>query len=137
MLGDAEDADAPGRVLDYGQDVRLGAVEQVDGEEVACQDRLGLGAQELRPGWPGPSRGGAGAAGLEDFPYGRRRDLDSQAGQFPVDPAVTPFGVLSGQPEDEGLDVPPGGRWCSCCLARSGPAILSSRLNCKTFCLTV
>ena len=47
VQGDAEDADAPGRVLDHGQDVGLGAVEQVDGEEVAGQDRLGLGAQEL------------------------------------------------------------------------------------------
>jgi hypothetical protein len=47
MEGDAEDADAPGRVLDYGQDVGLGAVEQVDREEVARQDRVGLGAQEL------------------------------------------------------------------------------------------
>jgi hypothetical protein len=27
MQGDAEDADAPGRVLDYGQDIGLGAVE--------------------------------------------------------------------------------------------------------------
>jgi hypothetical protein len=44
---DSEDADAPGGVLDHGQDVSLGAVEQVDCEEVAGQDRLGLGAQEL------------------------------------------------------------------------------------------
>jgi hypothetical protein len=42
MQGDPEDADAPGRVLDHGQDVGLGAVEQVDHEEVARQDRLGL-----------------------------------------------------------------------------------------------
>jgi len=56
MQGDSEDADAPGCVLDHGQDVDLGAVEQVDCEEVACQDRLGLGAQELRPGWPGSAR---------------------------------------------------------------------------------
>ena len=47
MRSDAEDADAPGRVLDYSQDIGLGAVEQVDREEVARQDRLGLGAQEL------------------------------------------------------------------------------------------
>ena len=47
MQGDAEDSDAPGRVLDYGQDVGLGAVEQVGGEEVARQDGPGLGAQEL------------------------------------------------------------------------------------------
>jgi hypothetical protein len=32
---------------DHGQDAGLGAVEQVEGEEVTGQDRLGLGAQEL------------------------------------------------------------------------------------------
>ncbi len=47
MGGDAEDADAPGRVLDHGRDIGSGAVEQVDGEEVAGQDRLGLATQEL------------------------------------------------------------------------------------------
>ena len=47
MDGDAEDADAPGRVLDYAQDVGLGAVAQVDREEVAGQDRLRLRAEEL------------------------------------------------------------------------------------------
>jgi hypothetical protein len=31
-------------VLDDGQDMGLGAVEQAGGEEVARQDRLGLGA---------------------------------------------------------------------------------------------
>jgi hypothetical protein len=36
-----------GRVLDHGQDVDLGAAGQVDREEVAGQDRPGLGAQEL------------------------------------------------------------------------------------------
>ena len=47
MQGDPEDADTPGRVFGYGQDVGLGAVEQVGCEEVARRDRLGLGAQEL------------------------------------------------------------------------------------------
>jgi hypothetical protein len=36
-----------GRVLDHGQDVGLGAVEQADREQVARQDRLGLRTQEL------------------------------------------------------------------------------------------
>jgi hypothetical protein len=44
MQGDSEDADAPGGVLNHGQDICPGAVEQVGGEEVARQDRLGLGA---------------------------------------------------------------------------------------------
>jgi hypothetical protein len=33
MQRDAEDLDAPGRVLDDGQDIGPGAIEQVDGEE--------------------------------------------------------------------------------------------------------
>ena len=47
MQGDAEDADAPRRVPDHGPDVGLGAAGQAGAEEVAGQDRLGLGAQEL------------------------------------------------------------------------------------------
>jgi hypothetical protein len=42
--GGAEDPDPPGGVLDHRQDVGGGAVEQVDGEEVGGEDRLGLGA---------------------------------------------------------------------------------------------
>jgi hypothetical protein len=37
MLGDAEDADAPGGVLDHGQDIGLSAVQQVGREEAARQ----------------------------------------------------------------------------------------------------
>ena len=47
MQGDPEDADTAGCVLDHGQDVGLSAVEQAGREQVAGQDRLGLGAQEL------------------------------------------------------------------------------------------
>ncbi len=81
---DAEDAGAPRRVLDHGQYAGVGAVEQVDAEEVAGQDRVGLRTQELRPGRPGPPRRGLDAVGLEDLPYRRRRDLDSRAGQLAV-----------------------------------------------------
>jgi hypothetical protein len=44
MQGDSEDADAPDGMLDHGQDIGLGAVQQAGREEVARQDRLGLGA---------------------------------------------------------------------------------------------
>ena len=92
-------------------------------KKVARQDRLGLRAQELRPGRPGPSRRGAGAVGSWGSPNGRRRYLHSQPGQFPVDPAVAPSGVLPGQPEDQGLDVPAGGR---AGLAAHGPGGLAA-----------
>ena len=110
MQPDAEDADAPRRVPDHSQDIGLGAAGQVNAEEVAGQDRLGVGAQELCPGRPGPPRRGVDAVDLEDLPYGRRRDVDSQAGQLAVDPAVSSAGVFPSQPEDQGLDVPADGR---------------------------
>ena len=90
MQGDSEDADAPGGVLDHGQDVSLATVKQFCYEEVARQDRLGLRTQELRPGWPGPPRGGVDAAGLEDLPHGGRCDPYPESGQLAVDPAVPP-----------------------------------------------
>src|SRR5271166_4283012 len=71
-LLDSEDADAPGGVLDHGQDVGPGAIEQFRGEKVTRHDRLGLRAQEQRPGWSGPSRHGADPGILQDFPYRRR-----------------------------------------------------------------
>jgi hypothetical protein len=80
MLGDSENADAPAGVLDHGQDVSLGDSGQAGGEEVARQDRLGLGAQELLPGCPGPARRGAGSGLLHNFPCRRRRYFYSQAG---------------------------------------------------------
>jgi hypothetical protein len=59
MHGDSQDADSPGGVLDHGQDIGLGAAEQAGREEAACQDRVGLGALELRPDRPGSARRGS------------------------------------------------------------------------------
>jgi len=47
MQSDPRDADAPAGVLEHGQDVCMGTVEQVSREEVARQDRVGLRTQEL------------------------------------------------------------------------------------------
>jgi hypothetical protein len=107
MQSDSEDADAPGGVLYHGQNIGLGAAEQVGCEEVARQDRLGLGAQELRPGRSGSARCTGGSGLLQNLPHRRGLYLYSQAGQLAVDP---PFGVLVGQPEDQGTDVPAGRR---------------------------
>ena len=38
-------------------------------------------------------------------------------GQLAMDPAVPPFGVLTGQPEDQGVDVPAGRRPPRSCRA--------------------
>jgi hypothetical protein len=66
MRRSAEDPDAPGRVFYHGQGVGLGDVEQVNREEVAREDGVGLEAQELRPGRTSPVPGGIYAVGLED-----------------------------------------------------------------------
>jgi hypothetical protein len=52
VLRGAKDPDPADAVLDRGQDVDLGPVEQVGGEEVQRQDPLRLGPQELRPARP-------------------------------------------------------------------------------------
>ena len=119
MQSDPEDADAPGGVLDHGQDVSLGAVQQARGEEIARQDRLGLGAQELQPGKVCSSRRGVDPGVLQDFPHGRRCYFHSQAGDLAVDPAVSSVRVLAGQPEGQGPDVPASVR--SAGLAANGP----------------
>jgi hypothetical protein len=61
----------------------LGAPGQAGCEEVAGQDRVGLGAQELRPGRPAPLWGGADAVGREDLPYGRRATLTPSLASSP------------------------------------------------------
>ena len=125
MLRDAEDADPPGGVLDHGQDIGLGAIEQVDREEVAGKDRLGLG-ERRNCDQVGPVCRGAGidAAGREDLPHGGRCDLYAESGQLAVDPAIPPAGVLTGQPADQRPDVA-AGRWPAGPAAR-GPGGLAA-----------
>ena len=79
-----------GAVLDHGQDVRLGAVEQAGGEEVQRQDPLCLGPQELRPARAVPARSRADASALEDLPDRGRRHRDAKHRELAVDPAVSP-----------------------------------------------
>ena len=57
-----------------------------------------------------PARREVDSGLLQNLLCCRRCYLHSQAGQLAVDPAVAPFGVVAGQPEDEGLDVRAGGR---------------------------
>jgi hypothetical protein len=58
-------------VLDHRQNVSLGAIEQVDREEVAGQDRLGLRAEELRPAKAGSARRGVDSGILQNLPHRR------------------------------------------------------------------
>jgi hypothetical protein len=90
VLGDAEDPDAAGAVLDDGQDIDLGAVEQVGGEEVQRQDPLRLGPQEFSPARSVPARRRVDPGALEDLPDRRRRYRDAQPGKLAVNATISP-----------------------------------------------
>jgi hypothetical protein len=67
------------------------------------------------------------AAGVRDL-FERRFSVDEtvrrhKPGQLALDPAVSPCGVLTGRPENQGLDVPAGGRSAGRApLGSGGPA---------------
>ena len=62
MLRDSEDSDAPGRVLDHGQDVSLGAVDQARCEE-GCA-RVASAWERRNCDQVGPAPRGAGPVPL-------------------------------------------------------------------------
>jgi len=61
VFGGAEDPDLAVAVFDGGQDVDFGAVEQVGGAEVQCEDLIPWAWDRRNCGQPGPSRRGAGS----------------------------------------------------------------------------
>ena len=101
VCGCAEDADAAGGVLENDEDGELRSGQGVDYEEVGGEECVGLAAQEGGPGQVVAVRRGLDVVGCEDLPDGGGRDFDSQGGEFTVDSAVTPAGVVARQAQDE------------------------------------
>jgi hypothetical protein len=64
---DTEDVNLAGGVVNDEERVEPGEVDGVDVEQVAGQDRVGLGAEEVAPGGLRPPCGGVDAGSLEDF----------------------------------------------------------------------
>ena len=110
MGGGAQDPDPAGGVFDRGQHVGLRAVQQVNGEQVQGQDRLGLGAQELRPTRAGTPGRGVDAMPLQDFPDRRGCDGDAEPGQLTGDPPVPPMLVVGRHAQHQADDAAVG-RW--------------------------
>jgi hypothetical protein len=81
-------------VFEDRQAIHLGAVQQIDSEQVGGDDRYGLGPQELCPGRPGPSRRGFDPGFGQDLPYRRGCDPDAEAREFTVDPPAPPGRIL-------------------------------------------
>jgi hypothetical protein len=93
MRGDSEDADAPGGVLDHGQDISLGAIEQVSREE--SRARI-ASAWERRNCQATPVRRGAGS-----IPAFFRISHTVDAATFTPRPASSP--LILRYPSGEGL----------------------------------
>jgi hypothetical protein len=113
--------DAAGGVFDDEECVEPVQGDRVEVEQVAGQDAVGLGVEELRPGRPGPARCGVDARGVEDGPYGGGADDVAESGEFAVDAPVAPSRILGGQAHDQGTDTS-GNRGSARRGARGGPA---------------
>ena len=105
MRGDAEDVHPAGGVLDDEERVQPVQGDGVEVEQVAGEDRVRLGPQELGPRWSGSPRRGVDAGAVQDRPDGGGADLVAEAGEFAVDASVSPGGVLGGQAEDQGAQA--------------------------------
>ena len=109
VCGCAEDADAAGGVLDDGEDDQPCSGQGAGVEEVGGEEGVGLAAQEGGPGEVVAVGRGLDAVGLEDLPDGGGCDRDGKCGEFAVDSAVAPAGVVACQAQDEGADAADGG----------------------------
>ena len=70
-------------------------------KQVAGQDSLGLGGQELPPGQPRTAWRRVDARPLEEQPHRARHQLVAEPDELPVDAAVAPRRVLGCQPQDQ------------------------------------
>ena len=90
MRGDAKDVYPAGGVLDDEERVQPVQGDGVEVEQVAGEDRVRLGLQELGPGWSGSSGRGVDAGVVQDGQDGGGADLVAEAGEFPVDASISP-----------------------------------------------
>src|SRR5665811_772595 len=99
------EVDPPAPELDEREDVERAEPGGLDGKEVAGDDAIGLGPEELGPGRAGPSWGGTEPRSPEQVPDRRRSHPDAELAKLALDPDTAPAGVLPGQPEDERTDL--------------------------------
>src|SRR5664279_6319095 len=97
--------DPPAAELDEHADVQRPEPGGLDGEEVASDDAIGLGAEELGPGRARAPRGRTEVCRPEQGPDRRRCHADPELAELALDPRAAPAGVLPGQPDDERTDL--------------------------------
>ena len=80
--------------LDEEQHVDPAQPHGLDAEEVTRQHLVRLGAQERRPGGPGPARRGTESSPSQDALHRARRDADAEVAQLANDAQIAPPRVL-------------------------------------------
>src|SRR5664279_198340 len=104
MSGRRAEVDPPAPELDEHEDVERPEPSGLDAEEVAGDDAIGLGPEELGPGRAGPSWGGTEPGGPEQGADRRCAHSQAELPELTFDPDAARTGVLPGQPEDERTD---------------------------------
>jgi hypothetical protein len=94
VRGGAQDPDPAAGVLDHREHVHSCPGQGGRLQEVAGQQGIGLGAQEVRPGGGGPFGCRIDSGFLQDLPYGGCGHLHAQDEQFAVQAPVAPARVF-------------------------------------------
>jgi hypothetical protein len=94
---DTEDVHSAAGVLDDEEHVQPAQGDRVEVKQVAGQDHVRLRPRELGPRLPGSPRRGVDADAVQDVPDGGGANLVAEAGEFAVNTAAAPGGILSGQ----------------------------------------
>ena len=102
--------DPPAAELDEREDVERAEPGGLDAEEVAGDDAIGLGPEELGPGRARAPWGGTESGRPEQGADRRRSDAEAELAKLTLDPDAAPAGVLPGEAEDERTDFRVDGR---------------------------
>src|SRR5207247_9305568 len=93
--------DTPAAELEEEEHIEAPEPERLDSEEVAGDDRVGVGTQEVAPAELGANAGRRHAGLPQDLGDRRCRDAHADAGEFTDDPLVAPARVLMREPQHE------------------------------------
>jgi hypothetical protein len=110
MRGDPGDVQSACAVFEEHQRIYPAQVDQVDMDEVAGDDALGLRGQELAPGRAAAAWGRIDAGRRKDLPDRRGADAMPEADKFALDATTAPARILLGQPQHQFLHRAPGRR---------------------------
>ena len=100
MIGDTEDVDYAALELDDEQRIELGETDRVHDEEVGSQDALGLGGEEVLPGWP-TARSRSEPVAAKNPADRACRDADPEPAKLALNADTSPAAVLSAESDDE------------------------------------